>query len=501
MRVLLINPNYDPNTLNYLKMNGFPIGLLSIATFLNKHGHNASIVDRAFNRAPLDELLAEYAPDVVGISMISNMVIPDMIEVGDFFRRHHVPVYIGGTYASIIPEIILTEGKADLVIISEGEKIWLNLLEAMDAKTDPHKVNGIVYMGENGNIVYTPPEPFMDLSELGPVDFSLLPNVKDYFQPCYCYDNMAYLYLSKGCTGNCSFCFNPYFHKCKRRVRPTADFLDEVSFLIEHYGLETVYFADELWGVTKTERQSLFQQMRERNIHFTWGCQTRIGVLKKEDIQEMYDNGCRWIFFGIEAPPGHLAQIANKHLPYDLVIPTLEACQEVGLISNVSFIFNYPGETESDLKDTVQYMQSLPSTYLSIAYFAPFEKSELYNQVVNNGIYDPPKTLEEIRNGALIEKIHSTFSSVSDRDYHVIRSCFLLQDLFSRDPYSKKEKSGSFITKSVKTMVLNIRTLQFKQWLRGTFYSAKYFISILLHALCFPGIRRKYGFHFNIRRN
>ncbi len=501
MKVLLINPMYDPETLNYLRMNGFPIGLLSIATYLNSHGHEAKILDRTFFDTPLEEVLSAQKPDVVGISMIANMCVPDVIAVSDFFRGRGVPVYIGGTYASIVPEIILKENKADLVIVSEGEQIWLNLMNALRDGADPHTVNGIVYMGENGEPVFTPPEPFMDLSLLGPADFTLLPNVKDYFQPCYCYDNMAHVYLSKGCTGNCSFCFNSYFHRCKRRVRPVSVFFDEIEYLIREHGLETVYFADELWGLTKTEREEIYREKQRRGLTFTWGCQTRIGVLKKEDLREMYDNGCRWVFFGIEAPPGHLAEIANKRLPYPLVLPTLEAAREVGLITNVSFIFNYPHETVQDLRDTVQYMQSLPATYMSVAFFAPFERSALFEQVVREGLYDPPKTLEEIRQGALIEKIHSSFSEVPDRDYKVIRACFLVQDLFSRYPEQiRRERPKSFFWETVKTSVLNIFSMKVGQWLHGLYYSAKYFLSMVGNALLFPGIRRKYGFRFRFRR-
>ncbi len=500
MRVLLINPNYDPKSLSYQRMTGFPSGLLSIATYLNRHGHEASIVDRTFNRDPLQSLLDQYTPQVVGLSMISNMTIPDIIEISEFFMKKKIPVYIGGTYASTVPEIILREKRADLVIQGEGEQIWLNLMDTLAAGGDPHTVRGIVYTGENGEPVFTESEPFMDLSLLGPTDYTLLPNIKDYFQPCYRYDKMAYLYLSKGCIGNCSFCFNEYFHKCKRRVRPVDHMLDEAEYLMKNHGMETVYFADELWGVSKAERQELYRRMKERGISFIWGAQTRIGVLKKEDIQEMYDNGCRWVFFGIEAPPGHLAEVANKHLPYDKVKPTLEACREVGMISNVSFIFNYPHETVQDFRDTVQYMQSLPTIYLSTHFFAPFEKSALYDLVVREGLYDPPKTLQELREGALVEKIHSSFSEVPDRDYLVIRACFMVQDLFSRDDYSKKGKNAAFLWEAIKITLMNYRTLHFGESMRAILIPAKFFLSNMYYGLFFPRTRKKYGFKYQFKR-
>ena len=500
MRALFFNPNYDTKALNFQRMTGFPMGIVSIATYLNRHGHTANVIDRTFCGEPLEALWERYAPDVVGISLVSNLTIPDMIRVSDFFRGKNVPVVLGGTYASMIPDIILNEGKADLVTVGEGEQIWLNIMDTLARGGDPRALNGVVYRKEDGEIVEMPPEPLLDLALLGPADFSLLPNVSDYFQPVYRYDNMVYLYLSKGCPSNCTFCFNEFFHRCRRRVRPVDHLLDEVEFLINNHGLETVYFADELWGAKKSERDEFYEKKKARGLSFIWGCQTRIGVLKQADIEEMYENGCRWILFGIETPPGHLAEIANKKLPFDLVAPTLEWCRSAGMISSVSFILNYPHETVQDLKDTVSYMQALPTTYYNVNLYSPFEKSALFDVVVKEGLYDPPKTLEALSQNAMIETLYSSFSEVPDRDYRVIRAGFMVEDLFARFPNVKKEKSASFIFEAIKTVLLNIRTLQFREWVLGVFYSGRYFLVTMGNVIFFPRTRKKYGFKFRFKR-
>ena len=132
MRALFFNPNYDTKALNFQRMTGFPMGLVSIATYLNRHGHTASVIDRTFCGEALETLLEKYAPDVVGISLVSNLTIPDMILVSDFFRARKIPVILGGTYASMISDIILKEDKADLVTVGEGERIWLNILNELN---------------------------------------------------------------------------------------------------------------------------------------------------------------------------------------------------------------------------------------------------------------------------------------------------------------------------------------------------------------------------------
>lgn len=494
MNILLVNPNFNPQMQSYSRISGLPLGLLSIATYLNKHSYNARVVDRFLDHTDLEELCKAFHPDIVGVALIGNVTILDTMEIGRFFHRKKIPVAVGGPHASVIPELILEDGCADFVIIGEGEQTWLELVQALERSDGPGKVKGLVYTDGNGDILYTEDRPFMDLSLLGPTDFSLLQDIKPYFQTSYCYDKMLYLYYSKGCTGNCTFCFNEFFHRCKRRVRPVGDLLDEIEYLIIHSGLKTVYFSDELWGLYKEEREAFFKGIDERRLNFIWGCQTRIGVLQREDLVNMYSHGCRWIMFGIEAPPGRLAELTRKKLPYSLLPDTLDACTKTGIITNISFIINYPHETQQDLKDTVSFAMSLSPTFYSIHYFYPLEKSELYNLVVREKLFSPPKTLREAAETMRTEKIISTFSEVKDIDYRVIRSCFLLLALLTKTP--GKQEDASFAVEAVKSVFINMKGQKPGEWLSGFLHTGFYFLSTVSDVLFHPRIRRRYGFRF-----
>lgn len=494
MNILLINPNFDTKKQSYLRISGMPLGLLSIATYLNRHGHNASIVDRFFDHVPPEDLYGAYRPDAVGIALIGDVTILDAVELGRFFRKKGVPVAFGGPYASTVPELILQEGCADYVILGEGEQTWLDLVETLSRHGNDEDVKGLAYADEQGNVRFTQERPFMDLSLLGPTDFTLLEHIENYFQTCYRYDKMLYLYQSKGCTGSCTFCFNSYFHRCMRRVRPVDDLLDEIGYLIRDAGLKTVYFSDELWGLYPAEREAFFKGIEARKLKFIWGCQTRFGVLKREDFEEMYAHGCRWVMFGIEAPPGKLARLANKKLPYDKIPGTLDACREIGLITNISFIINYPHETEQDLKDTVQYALQLSPTYYSIHYYYPMRKSALYDYVVREKLFSPPETLLEIAETEQFGKLISTFSEVKDIDYKVIRSCFLLKALLTKTP--RGQQGGSFFIEAVKGVLINVRGQKIGSWIKGMWHSFTFFLSTVCDVVFHPGIRKRYGFRF-----
>ena len=498
MNVLFFNPNFNPQMQSYSRMSGMPLGLLSIATYLNKNGHTARIVDRFLDHSELEEIAGKFSPDIVGIALIGNVTILDTIEIGQFFHGKGVPVAVGGPHASVIPELVLENGCADYVVIGEGEQTWLELVQTLALHGKIDTIKGIAYTGKDGRIQFTEDRPFMDLSLLGPTDFSLLPDIGPYFQTSYCYDKMLYLYYSKGCTGNCTFCFNEFFHRCERRTRPVNDLLDEIEYQISHAGLKTVYFSDELWGLYKAEREAFFKGIDERNLHFIWGCQTRIGVLKHEDLAEMYDHGCRWIMFGIEAPPGHLAELTHKKLPYALLPGTLDACTEIGIITNISFIINYPHETQQDLKDTVEFAMSLFPTFYSIHYFYPLEKSALFDLVVKEGLFTPPETLLEAATTLRSEKIISSFSEVKNIDYRVVRSCFLLLALFTKTP--GKQEDASFAKEAAKSVLINIRGQKPGEWFRGFWQTGIYFLTTVSDVALHPLIWKRYGFRFRRKR-
>lgn len=390
--------------------------------------------------------------------------------------------------------MLLQEGAADYVILGEGEEPWLDLTQTLSRCGDASAVKGLAFADESGEVRFTEERPFMDLSLLGPTDFTLLPDIGCYFQTCYCYDKMLYLYQSKGCTGNCTFCFNEYFHRCERRVRPVDDLLDEIEYLIRNAGLKTVYFSDELWGLRAEEREAFYRGVETRGLRFVWGCQTRIGVLKREDFAAMYAHGCRWVMFGIEAPPGRLAKLANKRIPYEKIPETLAACSETGLITNISFIINYPHETEQDLRDTVQYALQLSPTYYSVHFYYPMRKSALCDYTVRENLFTPPRTLTEIAETQQFGKIISTLSEVKDVDYRVIHSCFLLQALLTKKP--RAQEGDSFFLEAVKGVLINVRGQSFGNWLKGMWHSFTFFLVTVSDVVFHPGIRKRYGFYF-----
>lgn len=73
MRVLLINPEAKFNA----RSVGIPLGIIAIASYLEKKGHTVKIVDRSLRRINVVKIAKEFSPDIIGVSVIGSKSAPD----------------------------------------------------------------------------------------------------------------------------------------------------------------------------------------------------------------------------------------------------------------------------------------------------------------------------------------------------------------------------------------------------------------------------------------
>ncbi len=487
MRILLINPIAE----RYTRGIANPLGLLSIATYLDRRGHEVKILDRSLKATNIKKELESYMPDVVGVSVYSMKSFTDSVKVSKAAQKFGVKKVVwGGPFVSLAPKLALDEGCVDIISIGEGEETWLELLTAIENGDDLENVKGLAFF-KNGELYKTADREFMDLSKCGPIDFKFI-DVEKYLFTEYGCNRVFALYMSKGCIGSCAFCYNREFHRCTYRARPVEDFLSEVKYLVENHGVDCIYFADELWCVTKEEMQSQCRAFKASGIDFKWGVQTRIGIFDGDDFKTMYDAGCRWIDFGIESGSPSMLKKIRKGIPYDKIEPTFEACSEAGLISLANFIVGFPDETPEQLMETIALAKRIKATQRTFFVFIPGPGSQFYRELTESGRYVPPKNLKGYTKTKLFYKPDPNFSQIPEMELRVVRAFFLWKS-FSRKHFSAESKSYSIAKKDIQDVFKQFRGHGIKYALQLIWISAYEFLLIFCDANFHPRIKKKYG--------
>lgn len=486
MKVLFINPSTSRNT----RAITAPLGLLSIASYLESKGHIVKIYDRTVDKTKLEDIVNDFNPGVVGISMISYKSIADTIYLSEELKKKKITVVVGGPFASTISNAVMEHSFFDAVSVGEGEETWLELVDCLENKaSELSSVKGLVIRDSDNKLFFTGERDFIDLATLPPINWELIDTPK-YFQSSYGCKKMLYLYSSKGCPHSCTFCFNKDFHKCTYRKRPLTVLLDEIKHLVTNYGMDGVYFADELWCRNKTEMREICTQLKNLNLDFVWGCQTRVGLFDKDDFVYMHECGCRWIFFGIESGSPNVLEKINKKIKYDRIVDTFSACKEAEIACIGSFIVGFPDETTDDLKKTVELISKLDTKLINLNYLVVVPGSDLYKSLIASGRCSELKHLEEFIKTSPMEKLEYNYSEIPDIDIKVVRAYYMWRSFLADDvPGTKKfDFAKKVITDAVKS-VNKGELLSFVM----SFYSAGIeFLKTAYYANCFPAIKKKY---------
>lgn len=487
MRVLLINPLAQ---FNY-KAPVAPLGLLSIATVLKERGHTVKFINRCFDKTWIASVLDSFTPDICGISFISSRSISDGIKVSRTVRKYGIPIVWGGPAASANYQAALETGLCDYVSIGEGELTWLEIVSTLENHGEISALKGLAFIGETGVVTKNEDRPLADLEDLPVLDWSL-DDPSRYLHSYLCCKKMTYLYSSKGCPGNCAFCSNPSFHQHRYRKRPTEKVLEEIRFLIENYGLDGVYFSDECWRIKKTDVHEFCEKIKTSGLSFYWGAEARIGLLDKEDLQMMYDCGCRWLFFGIESGSPEMLKRIKKGISLDRIREDIRNCNGVGITSIASVIIGYPEETPSQLMDTIQLMQDLHASVYAVNIFTPIIQSELYNELLAQNKYAPPKDFRSLKKMLLAEESQYRCDTLPLLDLKVIRGFFLWKG-FTKKNTTKEGQSYEVAKTAIIDTFHNLTRLGFLRMFPGIFLIAKEFFSVFWYANFYPRIRKKYN--------
>ena len=487
MKVLLINPKTE----KYTRAITAPLGLLSIASYLESRGFSVRLYDRTVEKISVEEAYASFRADVVGVSLISYPAVCDAQAVSAFFHEKHIPVIWGGPLASELPEAVLKNDFVDAVSVGEGEETWLALAQTVQAgQQDWTGIEGLALRGKDGAVIRTPERPFMDLGMLPDINWSLV-DVEKYFQTSYGCKRMLYLYAAKGCPFSCTFCYNKDFHRCTYRKRPMDALLREIRYLVENHGMDGVYFADELWCRNVREMHEICDSLKSLQLDFVWGGQTRIGIFKQEDFEYMYHAGCRWIFFGVESGSPEILRRMNKKIAYDKIGQTFRDCRAAGIVAIGSFIIGYPDETVDDVKQTVALIRSLNTHMINLNFFILVPGADIYYRLIEEGRVSPITDLHDLANEDPVRQLDYNYSKIPGLDLKVIRSYFMWRSFLSSNQVDGKKTS--FTKKVIMDGLKSVKTGALPEFIVSTWNAGVEFLTIAWYANFYPKIKRRYG--------
>ncbi len=413
MKVCFINPPIQD--FYYTSIRRQPLGILYLMSFLEKKGHQVSLINghslkkhvlrmpnefcylRKYLEAQdpmlsfpfkhychfglsFSEIRRRIAASGADIFFISSSFTPYFEETDEILAaiRELKPkalIVLGGCHASLYPEYYLQKQNADFVVRGEGEEASAALLSALETGDDLARVPNLAF--RNGGAI-----TINELYRANNIDrfpFPLRRFLTERDFKAYRKKAVAMI-TSRGCPNRCKFCSARIMWGEGYRPRSIESILEEVRECAEAWGATMINFEDDNIFADRTRAEAILKGLISTNeklgarLEFTAMNGISLEGVDKDIVQLMGRAGFSELNISLMT---HSRELQKEHArPFDskLFSRIAAAGRAQGMNVRAYFILGLPGQTAEEVGDTINFLRKLevknfPSVYYNV--FAP----------------------------------------------------------------------------------------------------------------------------------
>lgn len=342
MKILLLscNPAVAPYPV-------YPLGMSVIAAALAKAGHAVRQFDMLANGFALDKLratIADVAPGLVGISFrnLDNVnACHEALYIGRLTAlvaavraSCAAPVVLGGPGFSVLPERVLAATGADYGIVGEGERLCVELADALARGERP------------APRIFRAEAP-LDAAEMLPAAYD--DAMLSYYQQS---GGITPLQTKRGCPHRCAYCTYPLLEGRRIRPRDCEAVVDDIQAL-QARGARQIFFTDSIFNDRDGHYRQLVAAMQRRRVRLPWTGFFRPEAIDGEVIEAMKETGLHAVELGSDATSDATLREMGKEFRF----PDVEAAHarfvDAGVTVSHYFMMGGPGETQATVEEGV----------------------------------------------------------------------------------------------------------------------------------------------------
>jgi len=429
-KVLLVNPPFYRLLGSHYNANS--LGIAYIASYLNKRGHDAWLYNADYvsdkNYGNLKKLfqnftnyknyfkdlnnplwhevkdkILSFKPEWVGYtSYTANISAIKIISEKVRQANPHIKQVIGGVHATLDKKILNELKSIDYSIQREGEEAMTALVENKNPKTIP----GVILRGKESLIDNGIAPVIKDIDNLPMPErdkFWAIPNSERKNV------DVSYINTIRGCPYKCTYCASPFHWDRKTtRLRSPESVIEEMKHLKEKYWQATkydysasanisekdslkiedntiVYFVDDVFTVHKKRVKKLLRMMIDQKLGMKWKCEARADHLDDEICELMVEARCERVKIGFESGSNRILSQVKKLETKEEMLKGAAMLKKAGVPFSGYFMAGFPGETNDDVKQTIDFAKQVEADYYSLSVLAPYYGTELYDQLMASG--------------------------------------------------------------------------------------------------------------------
>jgi radical SAM superfamily enzyme YgiQ (UPF0313 family) len=404
-KTLLINLKTSEiaSTLNFT----MPIGILSLASYLETNNEEVEILDLNVN----DDLLIPYIErkyKFIGISIMISAQFNKAYEIVKLIKilSPETKIIIGGTHITQFKNDIEKNCKEiDFVIAGEGEQQLLNIVR--DENKD-------IYFIEDENL---------PIPAYHKIDF------KDYKRDTTNWNNpystdlsiRVPIITSRGCPNQCNFCSLIKHMGNKYRPMSINKAVDMLEYLNRDFG--ATYFAiyDANFMVQTKRVIEIANEIVKRNLKIYLDLPTGLPIndKTKDIVDALVQAGLIRTTLSIESGNEYVRNtIMKKKSKQTDIFSAIESIRKYPQIYLLTdFVIGMPEETIESLQSTYNLLLDLDTDDITISIATPYPNTKLYDQCIKDNLFLPDIKIDELYKSS--EFCHANLKRFNIRPYNL----------------------------------------------------------------------------------
>ena len=370
-----------------------PLGTLYAAAALRSKGFSVVAFDSMLE-APSDgfvEMLAAHRPNIVSVyeddfNFLSKMCLTRMREVAweiaKAARSFGAVTIVHGSDSTDNPSLFLANG-FDYVLCGEAEETLVQLCTSILNADEVPKIDGLVRLDQSGQVIRSSQKlsknpawselssPARDLIDVEPYRAAWV-EAHGYFST-----NMV---SSRGCPYQCNWCAKPISGN-KFHLRPATAVAEEMKLLKEVARVDHIWFGDDVFALNHHWIEEFAEEVTKRNAVVPFKIQSRADLMSEHTVQYLKMAGCAEVWLGVESGSQVVLNAMDKGLVLPSVIAARSRLKEAGIRACYFLQFGYPGETWTELQETINFVRETGPDDIGISFSYPLPGTVFYERV------------------------------------------------------------------------------------------------------------------------
>jgi anaerobic magnesium-protoporphyrin IX monomethyl ester cyclase len=383
-----------------------PIGLAAIASYLDRRGYRVGVWDSDTDQIAPQKIadgIGELKPRWVGFNTFTS----GLEVLGETLgwvkeKAPYVKIMLGGVHATIAGRdfLELQQYRDVIVVRNDGEFKCEALIEGVNLQDIP----GIEYL-HKGSVVMNSEDRHWLVEDIDSRLFALNRRYVPYDPTLGSLSpdgkRRAFVASSRGCPYECTFCSSSRLARENMpvRFRSTENVVEEIKAIVAS-GVLDIKFNDELAWFSERRIKAILGELVNSGLGRDVGLQIRgngraniIASCKDSTLDLMAVAGVRRVGFGVEQGTKEGMKRLKKHISPEEVIVATTRLAERGIPVLANFMFNIPGEDETEMRATVALAKelviigrrfNLPVELDGYPYRA-YQGTELYEHLIEQG--------------------------------------------------------------------------------------------------------------------